>query len=209
MNTTAPSVLGTAQRSSMLSANIGVWSGIGNTYSYQWQRSADGTTWTNITGATGASYTVAAADETDTVRLRVTASNPDGTVTTNSQPTSTIPSSPPVNTVAPTVTGNAQRGSTLTTSQGSWGGIGNVYTYLWQRSTDNGSTWTNVSAATGLTYQDLSHGDEGSQLRLQVTATNPDGTVTATSAPTAVVAASCPAIPPRRRSPAPRSAAAS
>jgi hypothetical protein len=191
VNTTAPSILGTAQRTSLLSADIGVWSGIGNAYTYQWQHSADGTTWTDITGATGAAYTVAAADENDTLRLKVTASNLDGTVTAASQPTSAIPTSPPVNTTAPTLAGTAQRGGTLTAAQGAWGGIGNVYTYQWQRSTDSGSTWTNVSGATSLSHS-LGLSDEGAEFRLQVTATNPDATVTATTAASGVVAASLP-----------------
>jgi hypothetical protein len=189
--TTAPSFTGTVQRSGTLTGNQGVWSGIGNSYGLQWQRSADGTTWTNITGATSGSYTLGVADEGDTVRLKVTAVNPDGTVTAVSAPSSTIQSAPPVTTATPTVTGTAQRGSTLTATAGSWSGIGNSYNDQWQRSTDTGSTWTNVSGATALTY---SPGltDEGDELRLQVTASNADGTVIATSAPTAAVATSAP-----------------
>ena len=29
----------------------GIWSAVGNAYTYQWQRSPDGTTWANISGA--------------------------------------------------------------------------------------------------------------------------------------------------------------
>ena len=51
-------------------------------HAFQWQRSADsGATWTNITGATGAIYTIQAADEGDVLRLVVTAANPDGSAT--------------------------------------------------------------------------------------------------------------------------------
>ena len=81
----APTISGAAQRGATLTSIQGTWTGIGNAYSQQWQRSSDGTTWTNITGATGAAYTLAIADEGDEVRLNVTATNPDGTVSVATQ----------------------------------------------------------------------------------------------------------------------------
>ena len=70
---------------------MGTWSGIGNTYTCQWQRSSDGgTTWTNIAGATAFSYTIAVADEGSAIRALITAVNPDGTASTGSAATPTI-----------------------------------------------------------------------------------------------------------------------
>ena len=65
VDTSAPTIYGAALRGTALSSTEGGWSGIGNAYAYQWQRSADGATWTNIPGATGTSYTLAVADEGD------------------------------------------------------------------------------------------------------------------------------------------------
>jgi hypothetical protein len=50
---------GLAAQGSTLTANVGDLDGLtGVTFSYQWQQSSDGTTWTNITGATVATLTL-------------------------------------------------------------------------------------------------------------------------------------------------------
>ena len=191
--TAAPAVSGTAQRGQILTATQGTWSGIGNAYADQWQRSADnGTTWTNIAGATSSGYTIAVADEFDKLRVLITAVNPDGAATAASSATATIPSAPPVNTTAPAITGTVARASTLTVSQGAWTGIANTYTIQWQRSADSGTTWTSVTGATSSTYT-LGVADEGDLLRAQVTATNPDATVTASTTATGTVPSAPPA----------------
>ncbi len=191
VSTAAPTISGTAQRSSALSSTAGTWTGLGNSYAYQWQRSSDGTTWANINGATAQSYTLAVADEGDTVRLAITASNPDGSVTAVSSPTATVAAAAPANTVAPVLAGTAQRSFTLTVTQGTWSGLGNTYVYQWQRSTDGGSTWANVTGANGTSYI-LGVPDEASELRVLLTGSNSDGTATATSNATAVVSAAPP-----------------
>src|SRR5262249_4283120 len=60
----APTVTisGAAQEGQTLTANA-VTSDGDVTIAYQWQRSSDGQTWTNISGATSATYAVAEADE--------------------------------------------------------------------------------------------------------------------------------------------------
>ncbi len=191
VNQTAPTVSGTAQRGDTLTATAGTWAGIGNAYSFQWERSADGTAWTDIAGATTAAYTVVSADEGDQLRVVVSAVNPDGTAATPSAATVAATTAPPVATVAPTIAGSAQRGLSLTGARGTWSGAGNAYTYQWQSSAD-GSTWTNIAGATGLSYT-VAVADEGDYLRLGVTATNPDATVTAASAP-AGLAVATPAV---------------
>ncbi len=191
-NTNAPTVTGTPQRTQVLTAAQGTWTGIGNTYAYQWQHSSDsGVTWTAIVGATSATYTIAVSDENATVRVLVTGSNPDGTSQAASAATITVPPAPPVNTSPPTVSGTAQRASTLTASPGTWTGIGNTYAYQWQHSTDNGVSWVNIAAATSSSYT-VQVADESSKIRALITASNPDSTVYLGSAPTA----SIPIAPP-------------
>lgn len=58
-----PSPAGTAQVGQTLRARPGRVGGCGLTHAWQWQRSADGTTWTNISGATAITYVVQAGDE--------------------------------------------------------------------------------------------------------------------------------------------------
>ena len=189
-NTAAPAVSGPPQRGLTLVSAQGTWNGIGNTYAFQWQRSPDGSTWTNIAGATNSSYQVAVADEGGVVRVLVTASNADDTVSAASPPTTTVSPTPPVNTVAPTITGSVQRGGTLVSSAGTWLGAGNTLAYQWQRSTD-GTTWTNIGGATAVSYP-LGVVDEGSQIRLLITASNVDGSSSAASAPTTTVPVAAP-----------------
>ena len=201
-NQTAPAFSGNAQRHSTLTASLGSWTGQGNSYAYQWQRSTDGNTWTDLPGATAASYLIAAADEHSQLRVQVTATNPDGSAAAESTPTAVIASAPPVMNAAPALSGSAQRGLTLTATAGAWSGIGNTYTYQWQRSTD-GSTWSDVTGATALTYT-LAVADENATVRLLVTVTNDDGTV---SAPTPASATVIPAPPIKTTDPAVNSAA--
>lgn len=82
---------------------------------------------------------------------------------------------PPVNTVAPAITGTAQEGQTLTSSTGTWTGTPTItYTYQWKR---NGS---NIGSATNSTYT-LVTADVGQSIKCTVTATNGVGSANADS----------------------------
>ena len=186
-----PTASGTAQRTYTLSATAGTWAGIGNTYTYQWQRSIDGTTWADILAATSLTYTLTQADEGNYVRFQVTAVNPDGVLTVQSSTTAKVTGAPPVNSVAPALSGQAARGATLTTGTGTWSGLGNTYTYQWQSSADNGTTWTSILGASRATYTP-GLTDERHLLRAHVSATNADGSASADSTATAAVAATPP-----------------
>ena len=191
VNDVAPTLSGSAQRGSVITAGPGTWEGQNDTYSFQWQHSTDnGVTWSNVAGQTGSSYAIGVSDEGSRLRAVVTATNPDGAVSQASAATSNIAALPPVATAAPTVGGSAQRGQTLSSTNGTWSGLGNVYALQWQRSA-NGTTWANIASATSPTYA-LTTADEGDVIRLQVTAINPDATVTASSTATATVAAAPP-----------------
>ena len=174
---TAPTVAGTAARGSVLTAAPGTWAGVGNTYAYQWQRDA-GAGYVVITGATAVTYTLQAADESAKVRVRVTASNVDGSAIAYSDPTGAVAKAPPVNSSIPTPTGTTARSGVLTAGPGSWAGVGNTYAYQWQR--DAGAGYVAIASATGSTYT-LQAADESAKVRVRVTATNVDGAVAAYS----------------------------
>ena len=190
INLTAPSVAGTAQRGQTLSATTGAWYGDQNTYLIAWQRSVDGTTWATVAGATATRYTLGVSDEGARLRVLVTASNPDGSASATSAPTSSVPASPPVNTAAPTIAGTPSRGGTLTASTGAWAGVGNAYTYQWQRSADAAS-WTAIPGASAAAYT-VAVADENTRLRVLVSAANDDGVATAPSAATGAAQADPP-----------------
>jgi hypothetical protein len=91
-NTALPTISGTARQGQTLSATTGSWTGSPAAYAYQWQ-DCSGTSCSNISGATDASYTLTSAEVGDTVDVVVTAHNSDGTGAATSASTATVTSS--------------------------------------------------------------------------------------------------------------------
>lgn len=82
---------------------------------------------------------------------------------------------PPVNTIAPIISGSTSLGSTLTSTTGTWTGTPVItYAYQWKR---NGS---NIIGATSNSYT-LVVADSAANITCQVTATNAFGSANATS----------------------------
>lgn len=101
------------------------------------------------------------------------------------------PASPPVNTAPPAVTGAPEVGRTLTASQGTWSGTTPMdFAYQWQDCAASGCL--DVVGAVGASYT-LTPEDEGSSLRVAVTASNAAGSSSATSEATSVVTTPPPA----------------
>ena len=95
---------------------------------------------------------------------------------------------PPVNSVAPVVTGNATVGSSLSVSNGTWINAPESYSYQWYK-TSVGL----ISGATSSSYT-VQSSDDGYRLYCVVTATNGGGSATATSNTTSVVTYQAPEI---------------
>ncbi|HEY0516000.1 MAG TPA: hypothetical protein VGD00_02665, partial [Solirubrobacteraceae bacterium] len=102
------------------------------------------------------------------------------------------PSGPPVNSTLPTVKGKAVDGKKVHAASGSWAGSKPFsYSYAWERCDASGDECDKLSGAGSVTYK-LSSQDVGHTLRAIVTAKNADGSATATSKPSAKVAAAGP-----------------
>ena len=81
----------------------------------------------------------------------------------------------PKNTIAPAISGTAERGETLTSTTGTWTGTGTItYAYQWKR---NGA---DISGATASTYV-LVAADDNALMTCVVSATDTEGTKSATS----------------------------
>jgi len=103
---------------------------------------------------------------------------------------------PPLNSSLPQISGPAQQGQVLFATNGTWDGAPPfTYAYQWQDCDSSGGNCANIGGATGATFT-LAQSDVGSTIRVIVTATNPAGSATATSAPTVVVASAPPLPPP-------------
>jgi hypothetical protein len=87
-----PTIQGEAREGQTLTATRGEWGGrTPQTYAFQWRRCrADGTNCANIPRETNSTYLVRTADVDRTLRVRVRATNADGSASALSQPTPVV-----------------------------------------------------------------------------------------------------------------------
>ena len=197
--TGAPTINGTAQVGETLEADTsGVTDadGLSNVqYEYQWL--ADDA---DISGATNATYTLAAADEGKAIKVQVSFTDDAGNEETlTSAATDAVSAAAAANspaTGAPTITGTAQVGQTLTADTSGIAdanGLSNVqYEYQWLADD------ADIAGATGLTYT-LTDSEESKAITVRVSFTDDAGNdETLTSAATDVVAGTQPTEPPNK-----------
>ena len=205
-NVSPPTIDGTAQEGQTLTANAGTWRGTQPiSYSARWLRcDVGGGSCVFVSAPKQGTYRLGNDDVGRTIRVAVTASNADGQATARSRPTATVRSAPvnaPANISAPTISGTAAEGQTLTGNQGEWEGTTPLdINFQWQRCDKNGLTCSNISGATGKTYT-LSKADADNTVRLRIVAVNSAGRTAAFSRPTAVVKGKTPTPPPAPKDP--------
>ena len=191
-----PTISGTAQVGQMLTASTSDISDsdglINATFTYQWIAN-DGTEDTDIQDATGSTYTLAAADEGKTIKVRVSFTDDGGNQETLTSAVTVAVAAVPNSaaTGEPTISGTAQVGQMLTASTSdisdSDGLINATFTYQW--TANDGTEDTDIQDATGSTYT-LAAADEGKTIKVRVSFTDDGGNQeTLTSAVTVAVAA--------------------
>src|SRR5215468_10031891 len=151
-NNSLPTISGTAEVGSTITANQGTWSGSTPiSFQYQWRTcGADGGACHDIAGATSQSYKLTSADLGNTARVVVIAGNADGSSSATSAATARIAAaSGPTLTAAPTISGDVKVGSTLTATTGTWNGSGTLsYKYQWRVCSPDGGACRDISGAT-------------------------------------------------------------
>lgn len=195
-NTAEPRISGAASVGSTLTATSGSWTNSPTGFAYQWVRcprsggQANGADCAAIGGATTSSYVVAAGDVDRRLRVRVTASNADGSATVASNATAVI-SNPdagrPVNAQPPTISGSATQGATLRVSPGTWNGRQPItFTFNWFRCDTAGNNCAQQPGFNDDSYV-VREGDVGKTIRARVNARNSRGEASRLTTQTTVV----------------------
>jgi hypothetical protein len=184
VNTTIPTISGTAQVGQTLTASTGTWTNNPTVFVYQWASAG-----APISGATASIYIPVTSEIGNALAVYVTAANSSGyNKPTASAPTSSVINIIPANSSVPTISGTAQVGQTLTATTGTWTNNPTSFTYQWNRA---GAA---ISGATGSSYVPVA-ADIGNTLTVSVVAANTGGSSTpVTSAPTPVVTAAGPSL---------------
>ncbi|MDX2422795.1 MAG: DUF4347 domain-containing protein [Amphritea sp.] len=177
-----PEINGTAEEDQTLSADT---SGISdpdglsnNSFTYQWQRSADGVNWSDLAGATNATYTLDDTDVGQYLRVAVSITDDQGFAEGPLVSSATDAISAINDPIAglPLINGSATEDQTLTVDISSISdvdGLSNSFSYQWQRSAD-GVNWSDLAGGTNATYT-LGDADVGQYLRVAVTITDDQG----------------------------------
>jgi hypothetical protein len=185
-------ITGTKEVGHVLTVSHGTWANRPTSYTYQWFR-CDNPGKTNcqpIAGQTSNRYRLVDNDANHTLFASVTACNSDGCNRYDSDPVGPISAAnAPANTSAPTISGTAQVGQTLTLDEGSWANAATSFAYQWLRCDATGNNCGAIGGATAKTYV-LTSADRGATLRVRITGHNARGDGMATSGATAVVTAS-------------------
>ena len=209
-NTVEPKISGTAVKGETLSVSNGTWAGTTPIdYAHQWVRcpssggAANGSDCAVISGATTTKYVVGTADVGRTLRVRVTASNTEGSATVATNPTAVVKASTsgaPKNTGEPRISGTPVVGNTLDATRGTWTGTKPLdFAFRWVRcptsgGAANGSDCTAIAGATTSSFE-VGSASVGKRIRVRVTASNDIGSATVASNATAVVTAKAPTPP--------------
>jgi copper(I)-binding protein len=188
--TPVPTITGSAVAGKTLTAVPGAWTPAPVTVTYQWYRGT-----TAISGATGVSYTLTAADYKQAISVRTTGARAGYySVTTTSVATAAVKQGTLSEIGTPTISGTAKEGTVLVADPGTWGPGQIALAYQWYRGS------TRISGATQNSYQ-LTSKDVGAGITVRVTSTTAAfASATKESKPTAKVA---PAIVKFTDTPAP------
>jgi hypothetical protein len=185
--TVAPAITGTAEEGDTLSSSTGTWTSSPTSFTYAWmQCDTAGNNCAAISGANSSSYVAAGTDVGTTLRVTVTASNAGGSTSVTSAPTGVVLTAPPVNTLAPVISGTTGQGQLLSSTNGLWMNSPMSFSYQWQQCDSAGNNCATINGATSGNYV-VQPGDVSQTLRVVVTAYNSGGGSSATSAQSPVV----------------------
>lgn len=186
----APSITGPAAVHGVLSAHAGAWTGTARTIAYQWEHcDSTGAECAAIAGATEALYGVPAEDLGDTVRVRIGAGSSQDALSDVSPASPVIVAAGTLaSETAPAISGTMQSDSSLSAEHGAWSTpFDTSYTYQWQSCDADGEGCEDIEGARATTFTPRV-GYIGSALRIVVTASDGESSVSRASAATQPIA---------------------
>ena len=175
-----PSIDGDPEAGQLVAADVGIWSGLPSSYAYKWELcNAAGANCGDIGGAVDSTYTPTADEDGSTLRVKVTATNDNGSSSEiESDATDAIsegpPPSAPENLDSPTISGSAEVGALLTADPGDWDGNPTSFSYQWFSCDVNFDDCPDISGATDSTYV-VQAADADRFIGVEVVATNGNG----------------------------------
>ncbi|OSI38618.1 DUF4082 domain-containing protein [Bradyrhizobium canariense] len=181
------SVSGTPTQNQILTATVSDADGVPAAVTYQWQQSANGSTWSNISGATARTLTLGQAQVGSFIRATASYTDLQGSseATVSTATTTAVANVNDAGAVA--INGTPTQNQVLTASVTDVDGVPASIAYQWQSSPD-GTTWTNLAATTASLTLDSSL--VGKRVRVNAAYTDLLGaSENVTSAATAAVAA--------------------
>ena len=188
--TIGPSVAGYAIEGQALSAEPGIWKGVGSVlFAFRWYRcDADGGGCRPIPNATQAIYTTTPKDVGATVGLSLTASDSIGQALAYASLVGPVAAATAAltPTTLPTISGTARVGGSLSADYGTWSARPSGYTVSWLRCNRNGRLCSPIGGASGPAYRPTA-ADRGHTLVIAVAATAAGASQAALSAATAPI----------------------
>jgi hypothetical protein len=177
LNTDLPRITGTTSFGNILTTTTGTWSTPNaGVYTYKWLRCFNQaeSSCTYISGATGSSYGVTAAEVGTYIRSEVTVSDSTNRLPSSARSTATsVISSEPRNTSLPIIVGNPVVGQKIQYEPGGW--VANppaTFTTVWQKCTSVAvESCTSLSAQPGQSFV-LADSDLNMYFRVQVSGVN-------------------------------------
>ncbi|MDF2920028.1 MAG: hypothetical protein K0S70_4246, partial [Microbacterium sp.] len=165
--TPKPTFTGSMTVGSKLTAVTGTWKPSPDSFAYQWRRNG-----TLIAGATAPTYKLTAQDAGTKITVTAIGIKTGYTRTSVTSDAKTATTASFSTAPAPTISGKAAIGSTLTGATGTWTPTPGTFAYQWKR---GGAA---ISGATATTYRVVA-ADAGASITLTVTASAPGYTTTA------------------------------
>ena len=169
----SPTVNGAAIVGQQISAQAGIWQGVGSiAFAFSWYRcDPAGANCKAIPGATQNVYTLGAKDTGRTIGLALTAADSIGKATAYASLIGPVAAAGSALTpiTLPTISGTARVGGELDVDPGQWSSKPRSYAYSWLRCNTNARLCTVIASATGTSYRPVA-ADAGHTIVVEVTA---------------------------------------